>query len=69
MSAEAIDYVKKPTMEFIKESWKLMRRCTKPDRNGARRVTAAPAQRSHPGLWAAWAQASQAGGGRAAAAP
>ena len=42
MSAEAIDYVKKPAIDFIKESWKLMRRCTKPDRNGALRPSLAP---------------------------
>ena len=35
MSSEAIDYVKKPTMEFINDSWRLVKRCTKPDRTGA----------------------------------
>jgi len=33
MSSEAIDYVKKPTMEFIRDSWRLVKRCTKPDRS------------------------------------
>jgi len=36
MSSEAIDYVKKPAVDFIKDSWRLVKRCTKPDRNGAR---------------------------------
>jgi len=31
-SSEAIDYVKKPAVEFIKDSWRLVKRCTKPDR-------------------------------------
>jgi len=35
MSSEAIDYVKKPVVEFIKDSWRLVKRCTKPDRHGA----------------------------------
>eukprot|EP00962_Isochrysis_galbana_P001030 scaffold270_cov121-Isochrysis_galbana.AAC.20 len=35
MSSEAIDYVKKPAIDFIKDSWRLVKRCTKPDRNGA----------------------------------
>lgn len=35
MSSEAIDYVKKPAVDFIKDSWRLVKRCTKPDRNGA----------------------------------
>ena len=34
MSAEAIDYVKKPAMEFLRDSWRLVKRCTKPDRTG-----------------------------------
>ena len=34
MSTEAIEYVKKPAMEFIRDSWRLVKRCTKPDRNG-----------------------------------
>jgi len=33
MSSEAIDYVKKPAVDFIKDSWRLVKRCTKPDRN------------------------------------
>ena len=37
MNSEAIDYVKKPTEEFISDSWRLLKRCTKPDRQGARR--------------------------------
>ena len=32
MNSDAIDYVKKPTEEFIRDSWRLMKRCTKPDR-------------------------------------
>ena len=35
MSSDAIDYVKKPAMEFIRDSWRLVKRCTKPDRTGA----------------------------------
>ena len=42
MSAEAIDYVKKPTMEFIRDSWRLMKRCTKPDRTGQLRRSNQP---------------------------
>ena len=42
MSAEAIDYVKKPTMEFIRDSWRLMKRCTKPDRTGQFRLSNQP---------------------------
>ena len=42
MSAEAIDYVKKPTMEFIRDSWRLMKRCTKPDRTGQLRLSNQP---------------------------
>ena len=34
-TSEAIDYVKKPTEEFIRDSWRLVKRCTKPDRTGA----------------------------------
>ena len=35
MSTEAIEFVKKPAVEFLKDSWRLVKRCTKPDRNGA----------------------------------
>jgi len=31
-NSEAIDYVKKPCQEFMSESWRLVKRCTKPDR-------------------------------------
>ena len=34
-NSEAIDYIKKPTQEFVSESWRLVKRCTKPDRAGA----------------------------------
>ena len=36
LNSEAIEYVKKPTEEFIRDSWRLVKRCTKPDRQGAR---------------------------------
>jgi protein transport protein SEC61 subunit gamma-like protein len=32
-SSEAVDYVKKPVEDFIRDSWRLMKRCTKPDRS------------------------------------
>ncbi|KOO29210.1 protein transport protein sec61 gamma subunit [Chrysochromulina tobinii] len=32
LNSEAIEYVKKPTEEFIRDSWRLVKRCTKPDR-------------------------------------
>ena len=42
MSADAINYIKKPTEEFLRDSWRLVKRCTKPDRNGAPAQSAAP---------------------------
>ena len=36
MNSEAVEYIKKPAEEFIRESWRLVKRCTKPDRQGAR---------------------------------
>ena len=47
MSSEAIEYVKKPAMEFIRDSWRLVKRCTKPDRNGALLPDAAQRGRAH----------------------
>ena len=42
MSADAINYIKKPTEDFLRDSWRLVKRCTKPDRNGAPAQSAAP---------------------------
>ena len=36
MSSEAIDYIKQPAVKFLKDSYSLVNKCTKPDRNGAR---------------------------------
>ena len=33
-SSEAIDYIKQPAMKFLKDSYSLVNKCTKPDRNG-----------------------------------
>ena len=41
MSADAINYIKKPTEDFLRDSWRLVKRCTKPDRNGAPAQSAA----------------------------
>ena len=35
MSSEAIDYIKQPAVKFLKDSYSLVNKCTKPDRNGA----------------------------------
>lgn len=35
---DAVAYVKQPTEEFVRDSWRLMKRCTKPDRTGAQRA-------------------------------
>ena len=36
MNSETVEYIKKPAEDFIRESWRLLKRCTKPDRTGAR---------------------------------
>eukprot|EP00321_Phaeocystis_globosa_P008326 CAMPEP_0118827964 /NCGR_PEP_ID=MMETSP1162-20130426/16105_1 /TAXON_ID=33656 /ORGANISM="Phaeocystis Sp, Strain CCMP2710" /LENGTH=71 /DNA_ID=CAMNT_0006758853 /DNA_START=61 /DNA_END=276 /DNA_ORIENTATION=+ len=33
MSSEAIDYIKQPAVKFLKDSYSLVNKCTKPDRN------------------------------------
>ena len=33
-SSEAIEYIKQPAMKFLKDSYSLVNKCTKPDRNG-----------------------------------
>ena len=35
MSSEAIDYIKQPAVKFLKDSYSLVNKCTKPYRNGA----------------------------------
>ena len=39
--AEAIDLVKKPAIEFIKDSYRLLKRCTKPDRTEFAKIATA----------------------------
>jgi|TARA_B110001469_G_C9530679_1_gene263807 hypothetical protein len=34
MSSEAIEYIKQPAMKFLKDSYSLVNKCTKPDRTG-----------------------------------
>ena len=41
MSADAINYIKKPTEDFLRDSWRLVKRCTKPDRTVRRAQSAA----------------------------
>lgn len=39
--AEAIDFVKKPAIDFIKDSFRLIKRCTKPDRTEFSKIATA----------------------------
>jgi len=41
LNSEALDYVRKPTEEFVKDSWRLVKRCTKPDRTEFTKVAQA----------------------------